>query len=215
MTSFSDCYGCSVCLLSCPMWRQQRDVRFSMQGYAKAMQHGADAVAIKESLAACIECGACQVVCPEHIDVMSMITEAKQQAGLPVMPQQEQQGLSSFVMSCDSGVQQQLGSDDLYIIDASEFHAHHAERVEHYTQLRDATRCSMNLDLQRLAIPTGAQNEEAFDVEAQVSWLIQGRSFERVVVENPADQAVLEKLTGKPVVQVKDLFGSKDIHAES
>ena len=221
MASFSDCYGCSLCLLSCPMWLQRRDVRFSVQGYAKAMQHGADAMAIKEPLSACIECGACQVVCPEHIDVMPTIAQLKGQAGLSLLAQSSQEALSGFVMSCDDAVQQQLGKDDLYIIDAAGFHAHHAGRVEHYTQLRDTTGCSMNLDLQRLAIPTGSMmlnsdgSDQLFDVEALVSWLIQGRSFERLVVENPADQAVLAKLTGKPVVQVKDLFGSNQNHAES
>jgi len=71
----------------------------------------------------------------------------------------------------------------------------------------------MNLDLNRMAIPTGIDSRSArlqlFDAKKQIEWLIQGRIFKRIVVENRADQAMLAEVTGKPVLHVSELIGSK------
>ncbi|MBL4774730.1 MAG: (Fe-S)-binding protein [Mariprofundus sp.] len=208
MPSFSDCHGCSLCLLPCPMWRQHRDVAFSPQGFAKAMQAGATALDLREYLSSCIMCGACDVMCPENIDLSGMVAKAWQQAELPSLQQQLES--DAFNLSCNPAVQAQISQDDFYIIDAAPFHAHHAERVRHYDQLRQTTGCSINLDLNRMAIPTGADSVSAqmgkFDVEAQINWLVQGRKFQRVIVESEADQTTLAEIIDKPVIHVSQLL---------
>jgi ferredoxin len=210
MKSFSDCYGCSLCLLSCPMWLQRRDVRFSPQGYTKAMQHGADVVEMAEALSACLMCGACDLLCPERIDLTGMIAAGWQKAQLTDKSFPDEPVPDYFTLSCEPALQQNLGPDDLYIIEARSFHAQHAERVSHYDTLRHATGCSMNLDLNRMAIPTGigslSDSLGRFDVKKQIEWLIQGRSFSRIIVENPADQSLLAEITGRPVIHVSDII---------
>jgi len=209
VASYADCQGCSLCILPCPMWRQHRDVMFSPQGVAKAMQSGAKAEDLSEVLRSCIGCGACDVMCPEKIDVMEMMG----QSGSEILG-----GLTPFVMSCDAFVQSQIDKNDLYIIDAAAFHADYANRVEHYDALRKKTGCDMNLDLNRMAIATGigsaAEQIGMFDVTAQLAWLLQGRSFQRIVVENPNDMKKLAEITKKPVVCVAD-FMEDAVHATS
>ncbi len=213
MKSFSDCYGCSLCLLSCPMWQQKRDIRFSAQGFARAMQHGADARDMAEELSACLMCGACDLLCPEKINLTGMIAACWQKTQLT--DEYDKSAPDCFALSCESAVQQNLGPDDFYMIDAYFFHIHHTERVKHYDALRHATGCSMNLDLHRIAIPTGigslSNSLGQFDLKKQIAWLIQGRRFNRIIVENPADQNMLVEITGKPVIHVSDLI--KDIIA--
>ena len=143
-SNYADCQGCSLCVLPCPMWRQHRDVMFSPQGIAKAMQSGARAEDLREPLRSCIMCGACDVMCPESIDLTGMMTHAWQELALLNAASEPAGELSPFIISCDASVQAQIGKDDLYIIDAVPFHAHHAERVMHYDDLRKHTGCSMN-----------------------------------------------------------------------
>jgi ferredoxin len=161
-----------------------------------------------EELSACIECGACDLLCPEKIDLTGMIAAIWQEAQLTdashtLIP-------DCFALSCEPAVQQNLGPDDFYIIEARAFHTHHTERVRHYDALRHATGCSMNLDLHRMAIPTGigslSNSLGRFNIKKQIEWLIQGRRFNRIIVENPADQSMLAEVTGKPVIHVSDLI---------
>ncbi|MDQ6994566.1 MAG: 4Fe-4S dicluster domain-containing protein [Mariprofundaceae bacterium] len=213
--TYADCQGCSLCLLPCPMWRQHRDVMFSPQGFAKSMQHGARAEDLKDYLSSCILCGGCDVMCPENIDLTGMIKKAWADTDLPSLSQQDETELSGFVISCDAWVQQQLTPDDLYIIDAAALHADYERRIEHYTSLREQTGCSMNLDLNRMAIPTGIASEAAkqgaFDVNEQFEWLIRGREFKRVIVEHEADIDVLKTMTDKVVMGVSALLNTLDV----
>jgi NAD-dependent dihydropyrimidine dehydrogenase PreA subunit len=71
------CSGCNLCLLVCPVWRQTRDFSLTPHGRAKALQHGADIAAITASIESCTLCGACDPVCPEHIDLIGMIVELR------------------------------------------------------------------------------------------------------------------------------------------
>ena len=188
------------------MWLQNRDVRFSPQGIAKALQHGAQSVDLKEAASACIECGACDLLCPEQIDLSAMISSLTD--GEVSLPEAEP---DCFAMSCDARLPMQLNADDLFIIDAAPFHADYANRLLHYDALRKITGCQINLDLNRMAIATGissrAYAEELFDVTKQIEWLVQGRSFNRIVVENPADKEMLAQVTGKPVIHLSQLLG--------
>lgn len=77
------CSGCSLCLLVCPMWRRHRDINLTAHGYAKALQHGADAHDIADAVWSCSLCGACDPVCPEQIDVSGMILKLRRQLDHP------------------------------------------------------------------------------------------------------------------------------------
>ncbi|HTE47277.1 MAG TPA: (Fe-S)-binding protein [Gemmatimonadaceae bacterium] len=76
---FAACTGCSLCLLVCPVWRATHDIRLTPHGRAKALQHGATAVDLIESIASCTFCGACEPACPEGIDLIGMIVGLRQQ----------------------------------------------------------------------------------------------------------------------------------------
>jgi ferredoxin len=80
--SHSDCSGCSLCLLVCPVWRQKRDVSLTPQGHFKAMQYGARAADVAASAEHCTLCMACEPVCPENINITGTILEARRH--LPV-----------------------------------------------------------------------------------------------------------------------------------
>lgn len=69
MSTFYDCSGCALCALVCPLWQQNMDISLLPWGRAKAVQGGANATDIKESLEACLKCGACEPICPEKIDI--------------------------------------------------------------------------------------------------------------------------------------------------
>jgi len=212
ISNYADCHGCSLCILPCPMWQQHRDVMFSPQGIAKAMQSGANAQDVSEQLSSCILCGACDVMCPENIDLTAMIGQGWHTLALPKPDVSEDVGLTPFMMSCDASVQAQIGSNDLYIIDAAPFHADYANRITHYDNLRKQTGCSINLDLNRMAIATGvgstAEKIGLFDVDKQIERLLQTMIFERVVVERSMDKRKLLLATGKPVVSISELFHS-------
>jgi ferredoxin len=193
------------------MWLQRRDVSFSAQGYAKALQLGASGMEMADELSACIHCAACDVLCPANIDLTAMIQSAQRQAKIADVSMAESVE-DSFTVACNPLLLNHLGSDDFYIIEARIFHVHHAMRVGVYEKLRRVSGCSMNLDLHRMAIPTGidsgADKSQSFDVHKQLQWLVQGRTFKRVVVENRADVSRLAEFTGLPVVHVQELIRS-------
>ena len=83
---YSDCSGCSLCFLVCPMWRASRDPRFTPEGLAKALQCGATAAELAAPLDACSLCGACDPVCPERIDLPGMIMALRRQLPPPTAP---------------------------------------------------------------------------------------------------------------------------------
>jgi len=64
------------------MWQQRRDVQFSPQGIFKALQHNATPDEIAPALFSCLQCGACDRLCPENIDITGMITTHRKAAFL-------------------------------------------------------------------------------------------------------------------------------------
>lgn len=108
-------------------------------------------------------------------------------------------------------VRAKLRPRDLYVIEPRAFHHDHARLIGHYDGLRATLGLEMNLDLQRLAIATTASSAQrtlglpALDAEDQARWILEGRDFERVVVEDAHDCAVFTAVTDRPVVHVGDL----------
>jgi ferredoxin len=291
---FSSCHGCSLCLLSCPVWRQTRDVRLTPHGRAKALQNGATAADLQTSIASCTLCGSCEPACPEEIPLVDMILELRRQQPIQVAEVPPGNGISlenallagevlrrdperlkritslldiavaaddgsdisraiecgaalpsgrvsSFIGSFRSAkrlvvadglllrklrewlpekqlvslgealsalepVRARLRATDLYVIEPRAFHADHARLVRHYAALIQARNMKTNLDLQRLAVPTCASSAaKRVDPLDQARWILDGRAFERVVVEDAADCAVFAQVTDRQVLHIGDL----------
>ena len=291
---FSSCHGCDLCLLTCPVWRQTRDVRLTPHGRAKALQHGASAADLRVSIASCTLCGSCEPACPEEIPLVDMILELRRQqpleaeiapvsaanaGGYLLLPgealRKDPERLKRIASLLDVAVAADDGSDisraiecgaalasarvstflgsfknakrlvvadglllrklrewlpearlvslgealstldvvraklratDLYVIEPRAFHADHARLVRHYDGLIKARNLKTNLDLQRFAVPTCASSAaKRVDPLDQARWILDGRAFERVVVEDAADCAVFARVTDRQVLHIGDL----------
>lgn len=84
---YSSCSGCSLCLLVCPVWRRSRNRGLTPLGRAKALQHGASAADIAESIQSCTLCAACEPVCPEGIGLVAMTLDLRRELVQPALAQ--------------------------------------------------------------------------------------------------------------------------------
>ena len=67
----SQCHGCGLCALVCPVYQQGGSVMQTPHGLAKAAQQSGSIE--RENATACILCGACAPMCPQDIDMMQML----------------------------------------------------------------------------------------------------------------------------------------------
>ena len=110
-----------------------------------------------------------------------------------------------------AAVRARLRATDLYVIEPRAFHADYQRLIRHYDVLRVAFGGAMNLDLQRIAVPTTASAAQhalgapSISTAEQARWILEGRRFERVVVEDASDCAVFAAETEKPVLHLADL----------
>ena len=304
------CSGCGICTMVCPAWWQTRDVWFTPHGRARALQGGATAVDIADSIQSCLMCGACEQVCPEDLEILTMerrlrislhaanpgsptpipespATGTKQSSDRRLLTGPTLEGKSSLVADIVTGLGgsdriqiagddgrdlasawengapidesrlnrflatlagarelivlegilhrplrdwcsgvrirgfadallqnnsgfPKLGPRDLLVLDARAFHADYENLVRRFSRLRDRTGCQLNLDLQRVAIPTGADSLQArrdgYDhCDDAIRWLLEGRDIDRIVVETPADLDALTARTDLPVVHLATL----------
>jgi len=105
-----------------------------------------------------------------------------------------------------------LKAGDFYMIETRAYNARRLEFVALYDAVRREKGCFMNLDLQRVATPTGAASyhrhaglENIVSVEAQVKWLLEGRDAKRIVVEHLDDREAFAKYTALPVVHLAEV----------
>jgi ferredoxin len=112
-----------------------------------------------------------------------------------------------------AAVRKHLNAGDFYVIETRAYHADRERLIKHYDGLRLSHGCAMNLDLQRLAIPTTAGSlpamleQSVVDIGEQAKWILQGREFSRIIVENLRDLAAFSAVTDKPVVHFAQLPG--------
>ena len=119
-----------------------------------------------------------------------------------------------YALSSLPGIRQKLGAKDLYIIESQAYHADFNHMVAHYDELRRSSGCELNLDLQRLAMPTSGNTYQlertigGFDAARQGQWILQGLNIDRIVVESVDDGIVMGKVSDKPVIHVAELAGN-------
>lgn len=308
----SDCHGCGLCTLVCPVWQHKADVRYTPYGLAKSLQ--ANSKLDSQYIMNCILCGACSSVCPQNIDLYQLMLQAREntadidastseqhdktdvEGSIPTdttpdttillaspalrcdestlsrvinclsgthevmlsddcgddifeqlrkgervsparlqtflkplqaarsiltdnglvsyklrtwMPQKNIESIGVAISKLDR-VRKNLGNGDFYIIQSSEYNTNHASTLPHYTALQNESGCELNLDLHRLALPTGSRHTADadltdFDTAAQVQWLLDGRRYQRIVAEDLVDVELLAGLTDRPVLHVSEL----------
>ncbi|HAF95956.1 MAG: hypothetical protein A2X34_01710 [Elusimicrobia bacterium GWC2_51_8] len=76
-SGYEHCTGCGVCMLTCPVWNQTRDIMLTVCGRARVLQNGGAPEDMRQSLAACVLCGACGSVCPAGVDTVALTTELR------------------------------------------------------------------------------------------------------------------------------------------
>jgi len=320
---YAQCHGCGLCTVVCPAWQQRRDVRVTPHGHAKALQYGGEIQA--HALFNCVLCGACSSICPEELDLMSMLLDLRKtikkkpaqnkigrkiqqafdienidyqqsaeltQANLrntviltdPELRKNEDrvarimQQLSNkydISVATDDGhdistaleaginipaerldrflrpirfceklivsdgllqirlrfwlphteinslgyelcqlpqIRDNIYATDFYVIESRAYHTDFNKNVSHYDKLRREKHCELNLDLNRLAIPTGGTSDKIFRTPAcfsttvQANWMLSGKKFSRIVVEDLKDFAVLSHAVNHPVVHIAELL---------
>lgn len=316
---YSNCYGCGLCTLVCPVWHQNHDVCCTPHGHAKAMQANSDVNVI--GLFDCILCGACEPVCPANIEIMKMMIELRQnhadekllplkpkslsdnsitcqvlfladdallknkmqsnnnllsqtlkllnstgigqvsqaqdngsdiskaiKSGVEIPPKRLEEFLSSiasvkklivsdcllrtalqqwlpsleiislgYVLSNLSLVKNKLNERDLYVIECRAYNANFKKMVTHYNQLKQHSGCQLNLDLQRLAMPTGGLDINkhridskttmtTFNPHKQSQWILQGLNVDRIVVESVEDGMAMMQVSDKPIIHLAELL---------
>lgn len=126
------------------------------------------------------------------------------------LPRKKIVGLGEALSKLES-IRGKLRASDLYVIEPRAFHGDYQRLIGHYDALRAAFGGAMNLDLQRIAISTTASAAQhalgapAISIAEQVRWILEGRSFERVVVEDVNDCAAFAAATDRPVLHLADL----------
>lgn len=199
---YAACSACALCLLVCPIWRQSRDVEQTPMGCCKALQHGAAPAELAAAAQGCNLCGACVPVCPECIDLVGLMSALGRLVGSAA--EQSAQPAGGAPLIAQARVRKYLGAGDLLVIEARAYHADYQQRVKLYDRLSRETGCMLSLDLQRIAISARLPLPEGDDL-AQARWIVQGRKIRRIVVEDPADREVFERLGAWPVISVEQL----------
>ena len=310
-TDPSQCNGCGVCMLSCPVWNQHHTKMLTYCGRNRALIGGAAEEDLASSARACILCGSCEPLCPMGIRTQQatialrrslaargLLSKSRTRSGgqrseapgtprillpgkalradaklaqsvlrllglrvgthsddgsdialamesgedisdariddflLPLMKATEiivADGLlfnllrsllpsSITVLSLGQAllanplVRQGVKETDFYMIETRAYNANRKTFVAQYDALRRETGCFMNLDLQRVATPTGAASyqhreglESMISLESQVRWLLEGRGAERIVVEHLDDRPAFTTFTRLPVVHLAEV----------
>lgn len=102
-----------------------------------------------------------------------------------------------------------MGPDDLYVIDARTYNSDFKRLVLVYDALRQEREPMMNLDLHRVATPTGAGPvgpiSPHVDPIGQARWILKGRPAKRIIVERLEDMAPMSEASGLPVIFIAEL----------
>ena len=124
-----------------------------------------------------------------------------------------------YVLSNLPAIKNKLSEKDLYVIECRAYNANFKKMVAHYNQLKQHSGCQLNLDLQRLAMPTGGLNINkhrldskttmtTFDPQKQSKWILQGLNINRIVVESVEDGLAMKQVSDLPIVHLSELLSN-------
>jgi ferredoxin len=321
MPAWTDCNGCNLCLLACPVQRRGHDLTLTPMLRARALQSGATALELAAAIDACLVCGACEPACPEKIPLVPLIQDLRAElraqraeagisepawkapavpapktaadapfqstilvpgpalaretallarvvralggparcavatdaghdladardAGRPVDPARARRflaqfawattviadgallgllrqhlahahlrGLGEMLLPLRAPRRKALRAGDLLIVESRFFHGDHARLVAFYDRLRQESGCAINLDLQRIAIATGAASLQGRRDPAAAGCRDLAREIlavhpatTRIVLEDPAELPVFAAAAaGRRIVHLADV----------
>jgi hypothetical protein len=110
-----------------------------------------------------------------------------------------------------NAVRAALRPSDLLVFEPRAYHLDFERLVRVYDRVRRETGCATNLDLQRLALSTGAGSAQArlgasgVDTLGQARRAAEGRAVARVVVESESDRGPFARALGRPVVHLAEV----------
>jgi len=119
-------------------------------------------------------------------------------------------GLAEALLRVE-GVRRSLRPGDFLVLDARSFHSDYQRNLKLFDRVRRESGCQMNLDLQRLAIPTtadataGSRAARESTVATAIRWMLQGREIERIVAESPVELGAFRAHTEIPVVHLSEI----------
>jgi ferredoxin len=128
------------------------------------------------------------------------------------LPRLRVTGLAEALLRIDQ-VRRSLRPADFLVVDARSFHSDHHRNLDLFDRVRRETGCQMNLDLQRLAIPTtadataGNRATRESTVATAIRWMLEGRKIDRIVAESPLDIGAFRTHTDVPVVHLAEIAG--------
>jgi NAD-dependent dihydropyrimidine dehydrogenase PreA subunit len=111
-----------------------------------------------------------------------------------------------------TGLQGKIDKSCVYIIDSGTYNSDFKRKAEMYDRIRQETGCMMNLDLHRVATPTGMtlhdQNMTRMVVDPvkQAEWILNGRFAQKIIVENLQDIEPFRQASDLPVAFVAEMF---------
>lgn len=114
-------------------------------------------------------------------------------------------------------IRKNIGPCDLYVIESRHYNTDFSRLVRVYDRLRKETDCQMNLDLNRIAIPTGASSLQGRyspgdnHVFEQAKWILKGRKVKRIIVEEQTDLDIFRAVTDLPVMHLPQLAISERV----
>ncbi len=133
----------------------------------------------------------------------------------PLLPKTARLRSVSELLLMNPDVRAGIRPTDLYIIETRSYNLRWSTMVTFYDKLRAETGCSMNLDLQRVATPTGSLGmryrralPSFVAPEKQIAWLLEGRDPDRVIVEHPDDRVAFELHASLSVVHLAEVVRS-------
>ncbi len=126
-----------------------------------------------------------------------------------------------WALSMLPSVRRALKPGDLYVIEPRAYHLDHSVMVRYYDDLRAQTGCTMNLDLNRIAVPARAPGlaqglllETPADAQ-QIRWILQGRrDVRRIVIESELDRRAFERDCTIPVMHLAEIADDEVLQSE-
>ena len=111
-----------------------------------------------------------------------------------------------------AGLQGKIDASCIYIIDSMTYNSDFKRMAKFYDRMRQETGCMMNLDLHRVATPSGMSlygqdnSRIVVDPVKQAEWILNGRLAQKIIVENLQDVEPFRQASDLPVAFVAEIL---------